>query len=500
LALRFRLNITDADGDTDQTPANNDIVINVLDDAPVAQNDGSFNVASGANFIGATTLLANDTLSRDGSNTVTQVKFGNQTVNVPTTGSITINGTYGVLTVRADGSYSYQAGTNAGGSDTFAYVVRDADGDTSQANLSFNTAAPTPFGVVVEAHHACGYEDSCAVLDFRATRTGGDGDEVITVRIEGVPAGWRIEYPAGTFVASTGAAWTYTLAAGQNFVSDPNLGGVKLWPPANSDADISGLRITATIHDPDTNTSAAGNVTLSDVVIDAVVDVPDVTATVGNVVNGQAAVNVTASLSDTDGSESLTVIRLMAVNSSGQLVGLPYGITFNKGHAVGGEWHLTTAELAGLKMNVPSWFNQDFRLGVMAVAEETSAGQGSNREFDYTNNATFDLFVVDHAVNFGATSSPSLTVTSSASTSNTSASGTVTLNSFNAAEGDTLDISNVIAVDTTTDHAINDFVYANSTNVTVQSTAGDITVQGVDQVNMNDIITLAQVNQNNGQI
>jgi hypothetical protein len=260
------------------------------------------------------------------------------------------------------------------------------------------------------------------------------------------------------------------------------------------------LRITATIHDPDTNTSAAGNVTLSDVVIDAVVDVPDVTATVGNVVNGQAAVNVTASLSDTDGSESLTVIRLMAVNSSGQLVGLPYGITFNKGHAVGGEWHLTTAELAGLKMNVPSWFNQDFRLGVMAVAEETSAGQGSNREFDYTNNATFDLFVVDHAVNFGATSSPSLTVTSSASTSNTSASGTVTLNSFNAAEGDTLDISNVIAVDTTTDHAINDFVYANSTNVTVQSTAGDITVQGVDQVNMNDIITLAQVNQNNGQI
>ncbi|MEL7803410.1 DUF5801 repeats-in-toxin domain-containing protein [Sulfitobacter pontiacus] len=78
-----------------------------------------------------------DTLGADGA-TVTLVSFGGTDVAVPATGSTTIMGMYGTLTLSADGSFSYlrDARTPGGVDDTFTYTLTDGDGDTDTAVLT----------------------------------------------------------------------------------------------------------------------------------------------------------------------------------------------------------------------------------------------------------------------------------------------------------------------------------------------------------------------------
>ena len=557
LALRFRLTITDADGDRDSdTNGNNDIVIKVLDDAPIANNDGSYNVASGATIVGASSLLANDTVSKDGGTSVREIKFGNQTVQVPTTGETTINGAFGVLTIRADGTYSYRAGTASGGADTFTYVIRDADGDQSQANITFNAAAPTPFGVTLETCDVVVWEDSFCYLHFVARPTGGDGDEVITVKLEGIPAGWRLELNGTNYTPVNGVV-TFTGAAGQKF--DGN--NIKIYPPANSDVDIPNVRVTATIFDPDTNTTSAPVVNNFKVITNADADVPNLSLSVGAVSNGQANVNIQTSLNDTDGSERITVVRIATLDANGNYAALPVGITFNKGIPVynGGyivEWKFTNlADLQGLTMNVPNGTGH-FKLAVISDVTEVNARANGNE------HVGDDLYLYNYAiVSADVNTSHSSGVTATAisggdhgntATATTGGDGGVTataisgfgligdhtialpevvhfdnpvlptiqgvsyfdepynqpnnqpiITNFNAAQGDTLDISNVISLESGVDLAINDFVYANSTVEGVKISAGGndmATLQGVDNVNVNDIMTISQINQNNGQV
>ena len=51
-----------------------------------------------------------------------------------------IAGTFGALTLNADGSYSYDGTPNvvppAGATDTFVYTITDGDGDTSTVTLT----------------------------------------------------------------------------------------------------------------------------------------------------------------------------------------------------------------------------------------------------------------------------------------------------------------------------------------------------------------------------
>jgi hypothetical protein len=264
-----------------------------------------------------------------------------------------------------------------------------------------------------------------------------------------------------------------------------------------------------------------------DVTIDAVADVPNLSASIGQTIAGQAAVNIAASGSDLDGSERVTLIRLSAIDEHGNRLGLPWGITFNKGVAVGGEWHINPADLVGLKMNVPSWFTQDFNLGVMAVSAEQNAGVGSDREFNYSNNETINLVSVYYdAPNFVSSTSGSVTNTVTTTITNTNVSNITNsdtsvhtpsahdiqpqgvsyfdepynqsgyiqparLDNFNPSEGDTLDLSNVISISSSTDLAINDFVYATSgtDGITISSGGQDLAhLQGVESVNLNDII------------
>ncbi|MAY99350.1 MAG: hypothetical protein CMH32_02355, partial [Micavibrio sp.] len=135
--LNFGVRATDADGDTDTDT----VRIRVFDDGPVAVND-TVTVAEGATVNG--NVVSNDDVGfDDASSVVTQVQFGGSTVAVPLSGTATIVGTYGTLTISSTGAYSYtQTGNLVNDQvDTFTYTLRDGDGDTDTATLSLNIDA-----------------------------------------------------------------------------------------------------------------------------------------------------------------------------------------------------------------------------------------------------------------------------------------------------------------------------------------------------------------------
>ncbi|WP_338073362.1 BapA/Bap/LapF family large adhesin [Billgrantia aerodenitrificans] len=133
LANVIFLTKTVTDGDGDEAHATIDIgqVIYFLDDGPTAE-DVTVNLGSGQ-IIEEGNVLANDTLGADGGR-VTSVNG----VAVPAEGTVDITGQYGVLTIAADGTYSYVRNPGAPGSvsDAFTYTLTDGDGDSDTATLT----------------------------------------------------------------------------------------------------------------------------------------------------------------------------------------------------------------------------------------------------------------------------------------------------------------------------------------------------------------------------
>ncbi|MDY3197491.1 MAG: VCBS domain-containing protein, partial [Pseudomonadaceae bacterium] len=144
----------DANGNT----VENTVTINIVDDRPVAVDDvnsipaGSYVEVTGELINGGLGGAGQDSVGADGA-TVTSVvntpvgEPAGTPVTVPTDGtSTTITGQYGVLTIEADGSYSYQRnpGTPGGVEDVFTYTITDGDGDTDEATLTIDIGNATP--------------------------------------------------------------------------------------------------------------------------------------------------------------------------------------------------------------------------------------------------------------------------------------------------------------------------------------------------------------------
>jgi large repetitive protein len=148
----FTYTMRDAAGATSTTTLT--VTIQGDNDAPVAVND-SASVLENATVTAtaATGVLPNDTDVDSGdTKTVTAIAFG------ATTGTVAagLAGTYGTLTINADGSYSYAAnrpaadalGAGQTGVDNFTYTVRDTAGLTSTATVAFtvNGVNDAPLG------------------------------------------------------------------------------------------------------------------------------------------------------------------------------------------------------------------------------------------------------------------------------------------------------------------------------------------------------------------
>ncbi|WP_280155226.1 VCBS domain-containing protein [Piscinibacter sp. XHJ-5] len=131
------------------------ITIQGANDAPVGVADsGSLAENATLTTTAAAGVLANDTdIDSGDTRTVSAVSFG------ATTGSVgsAIVGTYGTLTLFADGHYSYAANrpaadalaTGQTATEAFAYTVRDAAGATSTATVTFTITGTNdaPVGV-----------------------------------------------------------------------------------------------------------------------------------------------------------------------------------------------------------------------------------------------------------------------------------------------------------------------------------------------------------------
>ncbi len=201
----FEVVVTDTDGSTDT----DFIDVRIIDDVPTAVNDtdsiaaGEFGPATGNVITDAEADGGADTSGADGASVTAIVGAAAGTVGGTTAGL------YGVLTLNADGSYSYvrNAGTPGGFSDVFTYTITDSDGDTSTATLTIAIADAKP----VTAPNAAVLLDDDALTGGNADGTGDDVDAANLT---------------GTLAASGGdgpLSWAYTLVgapAGFNYVAN----------------------------------------------------------------------------------------------------------------------------------------------------------------------------------------------------------------------------------------------------------------------------------------
>lgn len=147
IVLDIPLSVKDEQGKTGST----DLSINVLDDAPVANDDANEideddNAAITGNVIANGSQ--NDAADSEGADdaVVTQIEFDGNSVSVADSGDTIIQGEFGTLTIKADGSYTYELDNSnlnvqslTDGetlTETFTYTLTDGDGDTASADLT----------------------------------------------------------------------------------------------------------------------------------------------------------------------------------------------------------------------------------------------------------------------------------------------------------------------------------------------------------------------------
>ncbi len=309
---------TDSDGSTGSAT----IDINIVDDAPKAYDDTNTTTATEAQLTLTGNVLTND------------VQGADRIASGPITPQ-TITGTYGTLVLAADGSYTYTLNTSdpdfinlkGGGTgvENFTYTLKDADGDSSTANLKIDVSSvdhPVVIdGLSVNGGELTVYEknlsDGSSPDSPALTHTGSftvtalDGLQTLTVGGITVVSGGNVAgfpqtgtTPLGNsltitgYNASTGVvSYTYTLLDSENHA---NANGINnLNEP-----------ITVTATDKDGSTAQA---TLDVNIVD------DVAAVVGaerSVTPGQIdsnlllIVDVSGSMNDQSGVEGKTRLQL----------------------------------------------------------------------------------------------------------------------------------------------------------------------------------------------
>ncbi|MBD9563265.1 retention module-containing protein [Pseudomonas sp. PDM09] len=277
---------TDVDGST----ALGQINVNIVDDLPTANPDLA-TIAEGATASG--NVLNNDVGGADGpaiSGAVVGVRAGSDTSTSAIGGLNTqINGTYGYLTLDANGNAVYHSNPNSvsapGATDVFTYTVRDADGDESTTTITINVADCT----LVAA------SDSDVTVNEKALDLTQDGQDLAAGTVTGSEPGNAGETGSGTLVGSvTGATGTitYTLVGsatgtyGQILLNpDGNYTYTLTSPPtttphANDGPNTLSESFTYQATDP------LGNSVTSTIVINIIDDVPTAHADAVSVAEG----------------------------------------------------------------------------------------------------------------------------------------------------------------------------------------------------------------------
>jgi len=351
----FSLNVTatstDSNGDTESTSGLLFVDTNAVADMPMLvlnDSSGDEDTSIGLDITSALTDLdGSESLSiiisdvpegaslsagvdnGDGTWTLTKEDLNNLSITPPQDSDVDFN-----LTVTA--------------------TATEENGDTASVSgnlfVDINSVADTP---TLTLSDASGREDNAIALDISSATTDIDGSETLEVVISDVPAGASLS--AGT--DNGDGTWT---------LSEADLSGLTITPPENSDVDFS-LTVTSTT--TDTNGDQASTTDTLNVVVDAVADAPDLNLVDASGNEDSAiSLNLTSALTDSDGSESLSVV----------ISGVPAGATLSAGTDNGdGTWSLDQTDLAGLTVTPPEDSHEDFVLNVTATSTEADGGDSA---------------------------------------------------------------------------------------------------------------------------
>ena len=304
LTGEIAISVTDATGDT----AEGTLTVEVHDDGPVAKADDVTLTEAQAQAGGSgENVLSNDVFGADTpvDKTVTSIEGG--TPGQP------VDGTYGTLTLNADGTYTYtlNAGVDVPKGSTyteeFTYTITDKDGDTSEATLTITIKGDENVPVVTVDTPEQG--DANIMVDEGAlaggsgqhTEHGASGTGSFTVQLNGEDGvitvggenGWTVTVTGdsadvtgsavtvnGVAVTVTGATkgadgtWTvnysYALGGGQqhetpadgNYHTDELTGSIAI-SVKDATGDTGSGTLTVEVHD-DGPVAVADNVTLTE--------------------------------------------------------------------------------------------------------------------------------------------------------------------------------------------------------------------------------------------
>ncbi len=254
-------------------------------------------------------------------------------------------------------NFDHMEDTDGVGNQNWEDLVNGGDQDFTDGNFTANiTVEP---GVPGEIAYP---------LNIDSALTDTDGSETLSITVTDLPEGGVLS--AGT-VNDDGSV---TLTAAE-------LDGLTLTVPADTGGFDLNVSATSTENDGDTATV--------DVTVDGTAQTPDliVSAATGDE-DSAISLNISAALTDTDGSETLSIT----------ISDIPDGATLSAGIVNDdGSVTLTSAELADLKITPPENSNVDFDLTVTTTSTETITGDTAS------NTATLSVDVVGVADAPGAT-------------------------------------------------------------------------------------------------
>ena len=236
------------------------------------------------------------------------------------------------------------------------------DGDTATVsgiiNVDIEGIADAP---VLNIGDAQGLEDTAIPLNIDAQLA--DADEVLSVTISAIPPG-SVLMSGTTEITITNGAATLT---------QEQLADLTITPPADSNLDMN-LQVTATATQGGT-TATTTDTLYVDVV--GVADAPNLaTEDATGDENEGIPLDISTNLTDTDGSESLSIT----------IGNVPQGASLNHGTLnADGTYTLTPAQLFGLEVTPPNDFEGTFTLFVTSTSTENDGDQAN----------TFDVLNVD---------------------------------------------------------------------------------------------------------
>ena len=227
----FEYTITDGI-DTDTATAN--ITVDAVNDGPVANDDAARTDEDTAITLD---LRTNDSDIDGDSLTVTQIDGQDIVVG----GSVDVG--YGIVTLNADGTVTFDPDANWNGSESFEYTVSDGTTtDTATANITVDAVNDAP---VANDDTATTDENTAVTLDLRTNDTDLEGDNLTVTQIDGqdIAVGGSVDVGNGTVTLNADGTVTF-----------------------NPDADFDGIEnFEYTVSDGTATATATAEVTVEDV-------------------------------------------------------------------------------------------------------------------------------------------------------------------------------------------------------------------------------------------